>query len=445
MNLNILPKEIRLPEKNFGNTEASAAKESKFSESALNQDDTAKNNVDESKLSDFQKKIKELIEEKKTTSASKETPDSVEPDEAKPDEIKIENESDKISINISLNNLINISNLSEKVPLGNESKETISDLETIFVPPENKITMTEEPVLEGELVTKTEASVELGQSKTDKASLLQAIDNDKLETAKTDIPKETAEPVKIKDLPESKESKSPEKAIDNANNREKESKTENTLFNSSLKDNEKADTKNLSEFPDNNHKKNSDTDSSERKIFKGSEAAGNISKGQEFSFQPSGKIETNQSILTQDKNIIYHTISKQIEDSVSAVLSSNRKEIKIDMSPPDLGSIKIEVITNKHKEVAISIVAKDVDVKFLIDTNKTDLLNNMAEKGVFVKEFSVSVGGNKNWNQKWRENLNRNSEKRLQSIDSPVAINNIASLKRKGSLISFDGKVDVYV
>ncbi|RMF94347.1 MAG: flagellar hook-length control protein FliK, partial [Candidatus Schekmanbacteria bacterium] len=156
-------------------------------------------------------------------------------------------------------------------------------------------------------------------------------------------------------------------------------------------------------------------------------------------------LSKHNSILSNNKSELYNAVSRQIEDSVTALLSSNKKEIKLDMSPPDLGSIKVEIITKKHNEVAISIIAKDADIKSLIDTNKNDLLNNMNDKGILVKEFSIAAGNDRNMNQRWRESSSGSSNKKIRLTGiSSIAANSVEDSREK-RFLTFDGKVDVYI
>ena len=110
------------------------------------------------------------------------------------------------------------------------------------------------------------------------------------------------------------------------------------------------------------------------------------------------KIETSEKQIQIGQKEIdgkYHTVKEQITDSVHAMLSSDKKELKIDFSPPNLGSIKIELVTNDKKEIIISIITRDSGVKSAIESNLSNLINNISDSGVSVKEFTVSVGGNR--------------------------------------------------
>ncbi|MBI5374783.1 MAG: flagellar hook-length control protein FliK [Candidatus Schekmanbacteria bacterium] len=110
------------------------------------------------------------------------------------------------------------------------------------------------------------------------------------------------------------------------------------------------------------------------------------------------KIETSEKQIQIGQKEIdgkFHTVKEQITDSVHAMLSSDKKELKIDFSPPNLGSIKIELVTNDKKEIIISIITRDSGVKSAIESNLSSLINNISDSGVSVKEFTVSVGGNR--------------------------------------------------
>ncbi len=439
MEPNILIQDIKPPEKNLVKTpESRPASKTNSSYNNQSKAHTEKNETDKPEISDFQKKINEIMKTKK-----KESPEKSVSESAPEVEDNTTTENEMISANLAVNNIVDLTQIQKNTDNSSENatEEGVARIDTkiIAFSTENKIAASEE----FNNPENTVIPIESGKEQTDNALLIEAIKNQTKE--KPEISQKITEPAETEQIFTTKETKPPETTVETATVSEKDFKAENKLLHALLKDTEKADTKNLSKFFDGgNEKESSHKDTNDGKMPKGIEGKNTVSKGSEFSFQPSGRIETGHNSVSQDKSQIYQSVSRQIEDSVSAVLSSNKKEIKIDMSPPDLGNIKIEVVTHKNKEVAITIMAKDSNVKSLLDNNKNDLINNMSEKGVLVKEFSVSVGGNNNRDQNWRNNFKGKQTRNAGMEDSAKKTENVTSPGNSNLFISFDGKVDFF-
>lgn len=159
------------------------------------------------------------------------------------------------------------------------------------------------------------------------------------------------------------------------------------------------------------------------------------------------KIETSEKqIQTGQKEIDgkYHTVKEQITDSVHAMLSSDKKELKIDFSPPNLGSIKIELVTNDKKEIIISIITRDSGVKSAIESNLSNLINNISDSGVSVKEFTVSVGSNRD--SYLQDDGNSRNPARDGFLKSDASLLESGAETQKINRVNYlDSVVDLYV
>ncbi len=111
------------------------------------------------------------------------------------------------------------------------------------------------------------------------------------------------------------------------------------------------------------------------------------------------------------RNINSQDVIKQLVDSVKVNFDPSFTEIKIQLSPENLGDVTLKVVT-ENGIVTAQFVAENEKVKEIIESNFTDLSDTLKQKGISVSELSVSVGQDDSNN---RDTLNHFNKERSKS------------------------------
>ncbi len=90
-------------------------------------------------------------------------------------------------------------------------------------------------------------------------------------------------------------------------------------------------------------------------------------------------------------NFNSQNVIKQIVDNVKVNFDPSYTEIKMQLSPENLGDVTLKVIT-ENGIVTAQFIAENERVKEVIESNFTHLNDTLKEKGIDVSELSVSVG-----------------------------------------------------
>ena len=112
----------------------------------------------------------------------------------------------------------------------------------------------------------------------------------------------------------------------------------------------------------------------------------------------SGANKTNLNIKTPlTENAIYKApietrVIDQILNRLSIRSNGSQSEVKIQLDPPSLGRIRMNIITSGDG-VRTMIVAENQAVKQIIENNLSQLRDSMAGQGLRLDGFSVLVGG----------------------------------------------------
>jgi len=112
----------------------------------------------------------------------------------------------------------------------------------------------------------------------------------------------------------------------------------------------------------------------------------------------------NKSILNTKTAISENTIYKapiesrvidQIINRLSIRSNGSQSEVKIQLDPPSLGRVRMNIITSGDG-VRTVIIAENQAVKQVIESNLSQLRDSMLSQGLKLDGFSVFVGGDSN-------------------------------------------------
>ncbi|OGW00526.1 MAG: hypothetical protein A2889_08625 [Nitrospinae bacterium RIFCSPLOWO2_01_FULL_39_10] len=111
-----------------------------------------------------------------------------------------------------------------------------------------------------------------------------------------------------------------------------------------------------------------------------------------------GTENTSQS----SKTALSNTVINQIVENAQIIVKGDKKEIKIHLDPPSLGSIHIKVTMDSHS-MKVTAIADTPYVKEVIESNLNELKRSLADSGIKVEQFSVFVGHGYNQNNTGHE------------------------------------------
>ena len=91
-----------------------------------------------------------------------------------------------------------------------------------------------------------------------------------------------------------------------------------------------------------------------------------------------------------------HTVREgvlaQFSDGFNSLLRRGGDGVVIRLSPPELGKIKIEIVTH-GQEIRAKVTADNADVRDILSGNQSSLRSSMHDAGLSLREFSVGVDG----------------------------------------------------
>ncbi len=102
------------------------------------------------------------------------------------------------------------------------------------------------------------------------------------------------------------------------------------------------------------------------------------------------------------KTALSNTVINQIVENAQIIVKGDKKEIKIHLDPPSLGSIHMKVTMDSHSMKA-TMIADTPYVKEVIESNLNELKRSLADSGIKVEQFSVFVGHGYNHNNTGHE------------------------------------------
>lgn len=102
------------------------------------------------------------------------------------------------------------------------------------------------------------------------------------------------------------------------------------------------------------------------------------------------------------KASLSNTVINQIVKNAQIIVKGDKKEIKIHLDPPSLGSIHMKV-TMESNSMKVTAIADTPYVKEVIESNLNELKRSLADSGIKVEQFSVFVGHGYNHNNTGHE------------------------------------------
>ncbi len=107
---------------------------------------------------------------------------------------------------------------------------------------------------------------------------------------------------------------------------------------------------------------------------------------------PSSSIESQkESINHSNFTTVDHTnIMEQIFEKINLTTHGDKSEIKLHLTPPELGSVKIH-FTEEHNEIEAKIFVENAEVKAAIENNVRHLKESVADTGMEIHKLEVYI------------------------------------------------------
>lgn len=106
-------------------------------------------------------------------------------------------------------------------------------------------------------------------------------------------------------------------------------------------------------------------------------------------------------------------VMDQLFQRISLATHGDRSEIKLDLTPPELGKVKIH-FTQEHDEVKAKIFVENAEVKAAIENNAHHLRESIASGGINIHKLEVYLQNEDTGKQKFLEDFNANNFGRRQ-------------------------------
>lgn len=103
------------------------------------------------------------------------------------------------------------------------------------------------------------------------------------------------------------------------------------------------------------------------------------------------KAEANANMNLKTHEVFERSVVDQIVSKASLVNRNGQQEMRIQLDPPSLGTVKIQVSVNGNK-VNTSMVADNSIARDIIERNMGQLRNSFSDQGFKVDQMSVNVG-----------------------------------------------------
>lgn len=150
---------------------------------------------------------------------------------------------------------------------------------------------------------------------------------------------------------------------------------------------------------------------------------------------------------------IEHThsnIMEQLFQKISLVTHGNRSEIKMHLTPPELGSVKIH-FTEENDEIEAKIFVENAEVKAAIENNAHRLKESVAASGMEIQKLEVYIQNDTAYKQKSSENSDTNNphyqtkSQEGRNEDRPGNENNISNTLQTETTITTSNLIVDYI
>lgn len=122
-----------------------------------------------------------------------------------------------------------------------------------------------------------------------------------------------------------------------------------------------------------------------------------------YSFENSQNQTIDGNMKTQEnqvvsKNINYESMYSQVDSFIKMNFNSETREMKMRLTPDDLGEVEVKINIDKNIMIA-EFTVESQRVKEVLESRFNELKNNLNEKGIDVSQINVSISNGDNGNR----------------------------------------------
>ncbi|OQZ04910.1 MAG: hypothetical protein B6D34_01375 [Candidatus Brocadia sp. UTAMX1] len=143
--------------------------------------------------------------------------------------------------------------------------------------------------------------------------------------------------------------------------------------------------------------------------------------GQPFSIESriNNEIQAFHSSSTAGKEYLQNSILEQLIQKISLVNHVDRSEIKVHLTPPELGNVKIH-FTEKNDEIEAKIFVENAEVRAAIENNIHRLKESVAASGLEIQKLEVFIQHDIIFKEKYSENSESKNQQYYQGKNHGV-------------------------
>lgn len=128
----------------------------------------------------------------------------------------------------------------------------------------------------------------------------------------------------------------------------------------------------------------------------------------------NSEIHAFHSSISAGEGHLHGSIMEQLIQKFNLVSHGDRSEIKLHLTPPELGSIKIH-FTDENDEISAQLFVEDAEVKAAIENNVHRLKESMAASGLEIQKMEVFIQNAKTDKEKFSENFETKNQQQYQA------------------------------
>lgn len=133
----------------------------------------------------------------------------------------------------------------------------------------------------------------------------------------------------------------------------------------------------------------------------------------------NNEIQTFHSSSTAGKEYLQNSILEQLIQKISMVNRVDRSEIKVHLTPPELGNVKIH-FTEKNDEIEAKIFVENAEVRAAIENNIHRLKESVAASGLEIQKLEVFIQHDIVFKEKYSENSEPKNQQYYQGKNHGV-------------------------
>ncbi|NLK62786.1 MAG: hypothetical protein GX287_04955 [Fusobacteria bacterium] len=133
-------------------------------------------------------------------------------------------------------------------------------------------------------------------------------------------------------------------------------------------------------------------------------------------------------------------VLEQIKNGINIDISNLKKEMKIKLTPDDLGEVEVK-LSLENSIMKAEFIVQNEKVKEILETRFNELKNNLIEKGIENPEININVSSENSDNKDKKYSMKENEKDYKRKRNSIKTIENSAKIVENKRIYRVDNKV----